>query len=47
MSLSKEILNQMTLDEKIKEERINESTKRILDVKVDRGIIKFNFKFEK
>jgi beta-glucosidase-like glycosyl hydrolase len=30
----------MTLDEKIKEERINESTKRILDVKVDRGIIK-------
>lgn len=33
-------LRRMVIDEKIKEERINESTKRILDVKVDRGIIK-------
>ncbi|MDD4795415.1 MAG: glycoside hydrolase family 3 protein [Bacilli bacterium] len=33
-------LKRMIIDEKIKEERINESTKRILDVKVERGIIK-------
>ncbi len=33
-------LRYMIIEDKIKEERINESTKRILDVKVDRSIIK-------